>query len=126
MSVSPAQKRLKPPPVPETPTVTRTSGLAMPNSAAIASVIGKTVLEPSTAISPANATAASESELCCCVVSAAGCCCSVWVAWAAVCCASSSPPQPMATAARPMSSSIGSSQRIPGLLKRVKALVLSR
>src|SRR6478672_12330301 len=49
MSVSPLQKRLNPPPVPEMPTVTRT----LPRfwiwySSATASVIGNTVLEPST------------------------------------------------------------------------------
>ena len=48
MSVSPRQNFLKPPPVPEMPTVT----LDLPrsrfwNSSAIASVIGYTVLEPS-------------------------------------------------------------------------------
>ena len=39
---------LKPPPVPETPTVTRISGCSFRNSSATASVIGNTVLEPST------------------------------------------------------------------------------
>ena len=54
-SVSPAQNRLKPPPVPETPTVTRTPRpVRMPNSSAIAPVIGKTVEEPSTWISPVS------------------------------------------------------------------------
>jgi hypothetical protein len=48
MSVSPRQNFLKPPPVPDTPTVT----LYLPrwafwNSSATASVIGNTVLEPS-------------------------------------------------------------------------------
>ena len=48
MSVSPRQKRLKPPPVPEMPTVTRTlPRLLIWNSSATASAIGNTVLEPS-------------------------------------------------------------------------------
>src|SRR5690606_4608582 len=52
MSVSPVQKREKPPPVPETPTGTRTSGATFMNSSATASVIGKTVLEPSISTLP--------------------------------------------------------------------------
>jgi hypothetical protein len=57
MSVSPRQKRLKPPPVPEMPTVT----WAPPppeiwNSSATASVIGYTVLEPSISINSAACT----------------------------------------------------------------------
>ena len=53
MWVSPAQNFLKPPPVPDTPTVILTlPSVAMPNSSAIASVIGKTVLDPSTLMSP--------------------------------------------------------------------------
>ena len=52
MSVSPAQKRLKPPPVPETPTCTRTFGATLRNSSATASEMGKTVLEPSMSTSP--------------------------------------------------------------------------
>ena len=48
MWVSPRQNFLKPPPVPEMPTVTRTSRpLAFWNSSATASVTGNTVLEPS-------------------------------------------------------------------------------
>ena len=47
MSVSPRQNFWKPPPVPEMPTVTRTSWLAFWNSSATASLIGKTVLDPS-------------------------------------------------------------------------------
>ena len=48
MSVSPRQNFLKPPPVPEMPTVTLTCCfLAFWNSSATASVTGKTVLEPS-------------------------------------------------------------------------------
>src|SRR5687768_15054197 len=48
MSVSPLQNFWKPPPVPDTPTVTRTSWLARWNSSATASLMGKTVLDPST------------------------------------------------------------------------------
>src|SRR5687768_6808466 len=51
MSVSPPQNFLKPPPVPEIPTVTLLPGFAFWNSSATASVIGNTVLEPSTLIS---------------------------------------------------------------------------
>ena len=48
MSVSPRQNFLKPPPVPETPTVTRTlPRFWIWNSSAYASEIGNTVLEPS-------------------------------------------------------------------------------
>ena len=52
IAVSPLTKRLKPPPVPEVPTDTRTSLFAMLNSSAIASVIGNTVLDPSASIVP--------------------------------------------------------------------------
>ena len=53
MWVSPAQNFLNPPPVPETPTVILTSPpVAMPNSSAMASVMGNTVLEPSMLMSP--------------------------------------------------------------------------
>ena len=51
-SVSSLQNFLKPPPVPEIPTVTLTSGWTFLNSSATASVIGKTVLEPSPLILP--------------------------------------------------------------------------
>ena len=54
MSVSPAVKRLKPPPVPETPTFTRTPGCTLLNSSATASEMGYTVLEPSTSMVPVN------------------------------------------------------------------------
>ena len=47
MSISPLTKRLKPPPVPETPTLTCTPELVLRNSNAADSDIGKTVLEPS-------------------------------------------------------------------------------
>jgi hypothetical protein len=47
MSVSPRQNFWNPPPVPEIPTVTRVPGFAFWNSSATASLIGKTVLEPS-------------------------------------------------------------------------------
>src|SRR5829696_1523380 len=52
MSVSPAQNFSNPPPVPEVPTVTLTSGFSALNSSAIASVSGPTVLDPSTRMSP--------------------------------------------------------------------------
>jgi hypothetical protein len=57
MSVSPAQNFLKPPPVPEMPTVTCTFGATLRNSSATASVIGKTVLDPSTAMRPERSAA---------------------------------------------------------------------
>ena len=47
MSVSPTQNFLKPPPVPEMPTVTLSAGLTARNSSATASVMRYTVLEPS-------------------------------------------------------------------------------
>ena len=49
MSVSPRQNFLKPPPVPDSPTVTFTFCIFW-NSSAMASVIGYTVLEPSIAM----------------------------------------------------------------------------
>src|SRR4051794_6323258 len=52
MSVSPAQNFSKPPPVPEVPTVTWTSGFSSLNSSAAACVNGATVDEPSIAILP--------------------------------------------------------------------------
>ncbi len=55
MSVSPAQNFLKPPPVPEMPTVTRTPRFSIWNSSATASVTGKTVLEPSIRTMPDKA-----------------------------------------------------------------------
>ena len=51
-SVSPRQKRSKPPPVPETPTVTWTSGFSFWKRSAAAVVNGPTVLEPSASIRP--------------------------------------------------------------------------
>ena len=51
-SVSPRQKRSKPPPVPETPTVTCTSGFSLWNRSAAAVVYGPTVLEPSASMRP--------------------------------------------------------------------------
>ncbi len=54
-SVSPAQNFLKPPPVPLIPTVTWMPRFARPNSSAIASMIGNTVLEPSTFTGSARA-----------------------------------------------------------------------
>src|SRR5687767_14774895 len=60
ISVSPRQNFLKPPPVPEMPTVTLTAPfLAFWKSSATASVTGKTVLEPSILTSCACAGAAS-------------------------------------------------------------------
>src|SRR5512134_394216 len=63
MSVSPRQNFLNPPPVPEMPTVTRT----LPRtdcwkSSATASVMGKTVLDPSILTSCARAGAAGASS----------------------------------------------------------------
>ena len=56
MSVSPRQNFLNPPPVPEIPTVTLTLPLVdCWKSSATASVIGKTVLEPSIFTSCARA-----------------------------------------------------------------------
>ena len=52
MSVSPLQNFWKPPPVPETPTVTWVPRLAIMNSSAIAWLIGNTVLDPSIATEP--------------------------------------------------------------------------
>src|SRR5687768_12984306 len=54
-SVSPAQNFSKPPPVPEVPTVTLTSGFSPWNCSAIASVRGATVLDPSMRIVPDTA-----------------------------------------------------------------------
>src|SRR5262245_56886654 len=48
-SVSPAQNFLKPPPVPLTPTVTRTSGATLRYPSATASLMRNTVLDPSPA-----------------------------------------------------------------------------
>ena len=47
MSISPRQNFWKPPPVPEMPTVTFTPAVAFWNSSATASLIGNTVLDPS-------------------------------------------------------------------------------
>ncbi len=59
MSVSPRQNFLKPPPVPEMPTVTLIAPFfAFWNSSATASVIGNTVLEPSILTTWAEATGA--------------------------------------------------------------------
>ena len=62
MSVSPRQNFWNPPPVPEMPTVTSTFGFAFWNSSATASLMGKTVLDPSTRIIPLS------SSLACSVV----------------------------------------------------------
>ena len=61
MSVSPTVNLLKPPPVPETPTFTRTLVLIFPNSSATASETGKTVLEPSISIVPLSVISGSGS-----------------------------------------------------------------
>ena len=50
--MSPAQNFLNPPPVPDTPTTTRVFGLIERYSSATASVIGKTVLDPSIVMVP--------------------------------------------------------------------------
>ena len=52
ISVSPAVNLLNPPPVPETPTFTRTFGYNSLNSSATASETGYTVLEPSISTDP--------------------------------------------------------------------------
>ena len=57
MSVSPAQKRSNPPPVPEMPTSTLTPGCTSRNASAAAVVSGPTVLEPSTITSPESGAA---------------------------------------------------------------------
>ena len=59
MSVSPAQKRSKPPPVPAVPTSMLTPGCSSPKAAAAAVVSGPTVLEPSMMMSPLSSAAAS-------------------------------------------------------------------
>src|SRR6185436_1649862 len=61
-SVSPRQNFWKPPPVPDTPTVTRASVCVFWNSSATASLIGNTVLEPSTRIVGAAASATTPAE----------------------------------------------------------------
>ena len=52
MSVSPRQNFWNPPPVPDMPTEMSTFGFAFLNSSATASLMGKTVLDPSTRIMP--------------------------------------------------------------------------
>ena len=52
MSVSPAMNFSNPPPVPDTPIVAFTSGLAIENSSATPSIIGNTVEDPSTKTVP--------------------------------------------------------------------------
>src|SRR5829696_7762690 len=52
MSVSPLQNLVKPPPVPEVPTVTLTPDCSLLNSSVMASLIGATVEEPSTTMLP--------------------------------------------------------------------------
>jgi hypothetical protein len=54
ISMSPAQNFLKPPPVPDTPITKRAEPpMDFPQSSTIASVMGKTVLEPSISVVPA-------------------------------------------------------------------------
>ena len=62
-SVSPAQNRLNPPPVPDTPTVTSTPPFSYLNASATASVIGNTVLDPSIWMSPLSPSFAALAEL---------------------------------------------------------------
>ena len=62
-SVSPIVKRLKPPPVPEIPTGTRTRGASDLKAKATASVIGYTVDEPSTLTEPEIATLLEIGEI---------------------------------------------------------------
>ncbi|MCY1551259.1 hypothetical protein D9M68_875760 [compost metagenome] len=52
MSISPRENFFMPPPVPDTPTVTFTSGASARYSSATASVTGYTVEEPSIEIEP--------------------------------------------------------------------------
>jgi len=61
MSVSPLQNFLNPPPVPEIATVTFTPGLAFWNSSATASLMGPTVLEPSTLTVPLRGAAVADA-----------------------------------------------------------------
>jgi hypothetical protein len=58
-SISPRQKRSKPPPVPEMPTVMRTFGFFFWNISAAAVVHGPTVLEPSALMLPLTAAVAA-------------------------------------------------------------------
>ena len=62
MSVSPAVNRLNPAPVPPNPTLILTLGCSLRNSSATATVIGKTVLEPSISIVPLNLPVDEPSE----------------------------------------------------------------
>ena len=55
MSVSPLQKRVNPPPVPEMPTVTRVFGFFFWNASAAAVTYGPSVLEPSAVMVPLEA-----------------------------------------------------------------------
>ena len=71
MSVSPAQNFSKPPPVPEVPTVTLTSGFSAWNSSAIRSVSGATVLEPSMRIVPESRSAVAAAAVAVVIVVAA-------------------------------------------------------
>ena len=89
-SVSPRQKRSKPPPVPETPTVIWTSGFCCWKRSAAAVVYGPTVLEPSASIRPERSLPAPVAAV---VVPAASS-------------PPRPPPQPASRATRPSSSAV--------------------
>src|SRR6187402_562207 len=77
MAISPAQNFLKPPPVPETPMVTR-AGLVFWNSSATASVMGNTVEDPSMAMMDSSCLVPASGAACpalsaCCSLSRAEC-----------------------------------------------------
>ncbi len=63
MSVSPAQKRWNPPPVPATPTVMSTRGLVVAKRSAASCMSGPTVLEPSALIDPVRFVAGPAGRL---------------------------------------------------------------
>ena len=62
MSVSPAQNFSKPPPVPDSPTVTLTPGFSPWKPSAAAWANGKTVLEPSIVIGTGEVSAATAAR----------------------------------------------------------------
>ena len=102
MSVSPAQKRSKPPPVPEIPTVRTTPEFSAPNSSAAAVVSGPTVLEPSASTEPESSSAGAS-------VSAGASAGAVAVASPPL--SSSELPQPVAIAATETATSASRSSR---------------
>ena len=59
MSISSFRNFLNPPPVPDTPTVTLTLGASVRYSSATASLIGNTVLDPSSLTGPLNCSASN-------------------------------------------------------------------